>query len=241
MSGSTVNPFRWVGQLGYYYDTGSGTFYIRSRYYNPGLARFVSRDTLGFPAGTLDPYRYAGGQPTRYVDPSGQITAEIGTYWRIRHVDRDARLGNNALILQMMAFSDDGCNIVSGQMLVRAFRRWPYHMDVTTSGPRITRRNSDACECGKLECVQGEAKGNWHTRRGIPFTGIGFNYYLTTVLELEVCADGTVFSKKTNTVKTTFGWNEKDFTPTGADNNTWPEIADWTSGEVYLEDMDVPL
>ena len=29
--GSTVNPFRWVGQVGYYWDDGTGTFYIRAR------------------------------------------------------------------------------------------------------------------------------------------------------------------------------------------------------------------
>jgi YD repeat-containing protein len=34
-SGSTINPLRWVGQVGYYWDESHGRFYIRARVYEP--------------------------------------------------------------------------------------------------------------------------------------------------------------------------------------------------------------
>ena len=42
-SGSTDgNPFRFAGE---YFDTETGTYYLRARYYNPAIGRFLSEDT----------------------------------------------------------------------------------------------------------------------------------------------------------------------------------------------------
>jgi RHS repeat-associated protein len=49
-SGSSVNPFRYVGGSGYYYDPDTTNYWLRARYYGPALARFLSRDPLAFPA-----------------------------------------------------------------------------------------------------------------------------------------------------------------------------------------------
>src|SRR3990172_2030038 len=54
ISGSTANPFRWVGQVGYYYDDLLATFYIRARVYDPTTGRWLSQDPLFYPpAGQL--------------------------------------------------------------------------------------------------------------------------------------------------------------------------------------------
>jgi RHS repeat-associated protein len=50
VSGSTVNPFRYVGKLGVM-DDGNGMQYMRARYYRPDVARFMSLDAL---AGAVD-------------------------------------------------------------------------------------------------------------------------------------------------------------------------------------------
>ncbi len=93
-SGSTVNPFRWVGSLGYYYDLDLLQYYMRARHYAPVLARWLSMDPIGFgmrstsgdelgrfisrdPIGYSDGYNlygYVNSQPTFYVDPSGLYT-----------------------------------------------------------------------------------------------------------------------------------------------------------------------
>lgn len=68
-----TNAFRYCGE---YYDTETGTVYLRARYYNPSTGRFISRDSF---AGKLnDPlslnlYTYCRNNPIRYVDPSGHI------------------------------------------------------------------------------------------------------------------------------------------------------------------------
>jgi RHS repeat-associated protein len=64
----TTNPFRFVGQLGYYFNQGTGNYYVRARTYSPTLATWLSRD----PAES-DPnfYRYCGHRPLTQMDPSG--------------------------------------------------------------------------------------------------------------------------------------------------------------------------
>ncbi len=70
------NPIRYAGQ---YYDDESDLYYLRARYYDPGLMRFISEDTnrgdLGDPL-SLNLYTYCQGNPVRYYDPSGNVPVE---------------------------------------------------------------------------------------------------------------------------------------------------------------------
>jgi RHS repeat-associated protein len=43
-TGTTTNPFRFVGRKGYYFDLDVGEYLLRGRVYNPGTGRFLSRD-----------------------------------------------------------------------------------------------------------------------------------------------------------------------------------------------------
>jgi RHS repeat-associated protein len=71
-TGSTTNPFRFVGKLGYYLDTDTGLYYLRARSYVPSLGRFISPDRfLSHPGGI---YCYVQNSPTGLVDPSGLTT-----------------------------------------------------------------------------------------------------------------------------------------------------------------------
>jgi len=45
-SGTSANPFRYVGSLGYYFDTDLSDYWIRSREYDPSLGRFLTSDPL---------------------------------------------------------------------------------------------------------------------------------------------------------------------------------------------------
>jgi RHS repeat-associated protein len=68
-SGSTVNVFKWVGELGYYLDVDRLAYYLRARPYSPKLARFLSEDPIDDAMGL---YPYTSNAPISYVDPSGQ-------------------------------------------------------------------------------------------------------------------------------------------------------------------------
>ncbi len=68
--GSSAQPFQFtVQQRG-----GNGLIYLRARYYDPAIGRFLSRDRRAgalHQSISLDRYIYAGDNPTSDVDPSG--------------------------------------------------------------------------------------------------------------------------------------------------------------------------
>jgi RHS repeat-associated protein len=87
VSGTTVNSFRWIGKVGYYWDQGTGTFYIRARVYEPVIGRWMSQDPLWYPLVIssssvkrtsisvfrliINLYRYVLLRPLGLIDPSG--------------------------------------------------------------------------------------------------------------------------------------------------------------------------
>ena len=66
------NPFRYRS---YYFDTETELYYLKSRYYDPELGRFITIDDISY----LDPetinglnlYAYCGNNPVMNVDPNG--------------------------------------------------------------------------------------------------------------------------------------------------------------------------
>ncbi|RLB38524.1 MAG: hypothetical protein DRH12_12775, partial [Deltaproteobacteria bacterium] len=60
------NPFRYVGRFGVM-DDGSGLLYMRARYYDPDLGRFITKDPIGF-VGGVNQYAYVGGNPVNWID-----------------------------------------------------------------------------------------------------------------------------------------------------------------------------
>ena len=81
-SGSSVNPFRFVGQLGYYYNADSNRYLVRPRVYEPVLGRWLTKDPLGFATRDLNAYRYTFNNPLSFVDPSGLIGGRLS--WQTR-------------------------------------------------------------------------------------------------------------------------------------------------------------
>src|SRR5262249_10095251 len=67
----TRNKFQFTGEA---LDPGTGLYYLRARYYEPNLGRFLERDPL---EGSLllhlsrNPYQYGLSNPIRYADPTG--------------------------------------------------------------------------------------------------------------------------------------------------------------------------
>ena len=68
-AGTNDTPFLYNGRYGVQTDP-NGLLYMRSRYYNPYLCRFINADPSGF-AGGLNFYAYANGNPVSYSDPFG--------------------------------------------------------------------------------------------------------------------------------------------------------------------------
>ncbi|SHJ81849.1 RHS repeat-associated core domain-containing protein [Hathewaya proteolytica DSM 3090] len=72
-TGITDTPFLYNGRYGVMTDS-NGLYYMRARYYNPDIKRFVNQDVvLGSIASsvTMNRYAYANGNPISNIDPFG--------------------------------------------------------------------------------------------------------------------------------------------------------------------------
>jgi len=81
-TGTTSNPYKYVGSLGYYSPSaagGSSLQHLGARYYLPEVGRFVTRDPIRYTTG-VNVFLYAGGNPVLFVDPLGlaYIVIELG-------------------------------------------------------------------------------------------------------------------------------------------------------------------
>ena len=62
-----VDRARWKGAL--WFDE-IGLYYMRARWYDPSLGRFISEDPIGLEGG-INNYAFAGGDPVNGADPTG--------------------------------------------------------------------------------------------------------------------------------------------------------------------------
>ena len=73
-----INPFRYRG---YFYDTETGLYYLKSRYYDPQTGRFINMDGVEYADPSflngLNLYAYCNNNPVMYVDPNGTFFAWI--------------------------------------------------------------------------------------------------------------------------------------------------------------------
>jgi len=78
-----INPFRYRG---YYYDIETGLYYLKTRYYDPEIGRFITIDDISYLApdtiNGLNLYAYCGNNPIKYVDRLGNMPI-VGAYKQI--------------------------------------------------------------------------------------------------------------------------------------------------------------
>lgn len=81
-TGTVDTPFRYAGRLGVITDS-NGLVYLKTRYYNPQLMRFMNRDTVAGSATdsqSLNRFSYVEGNPLTYVDLNGQARTWLTSY-----------------------------------------------------------------------------------------------------------------------------------------------------------------
>ena len=66
--GDTFNRLTYTGQM---YDGAMGQYYLRARFYNPSIGRFMQEDV--YRGDGLNLYAYCSNNPVMYFDPSGYI------------------------------------------------------------------------------------------------------------------------------------------------------------------------
>ena len=104
-TGSSTTPFQYNGQFGIQTDP-NGLLYMRARYYNPAIRRFINQDVL---FGNLDPgislnrFAFANGNPVSLMDPFGLCSEDIASLNRF-YADNTAF--TNADVLPGMSFQN---------------------------------------------------------------------------------------------------------------------------------------
>lgn len=74
----TPPPGSGFGFAGYRYDAETGLYYVRNRYYDPRLGRWLQPDPIGQEGG-VNLYAYVGNDPLNLTDPLGLSPSELGS------------------------------------------------------------------------------------------------------------------------------------------------------------------
>lgn len=74
-TGSTDTPYQFNGAFGVCTDE-CGLYYMRARYYNPRIMRFLNADPIGFDGG-LNWYAAFGNNPINAIDPLGMKDSKV--------------------------------------------------------------------------------------------------------------------------------------------------------------------
>ena len=74
-----MNPLLYRG---YVYDSETGLYYLRSRYYDPEVGRFINCDDVNYIGTTeselsYNAFAYCGNDPVNHSDPSGRLQKEL--------------------------------------------------------------------------------------------------------------------------------------------------------------------
>ena len=77
-----TNPFRYRG---YYYDEETGMYYLKNRYYDPEIRRFISADSYisGFNSTMCNVFCYCGNNPVSNSDPEGTFFKKDSAFFKI--------------------------------------------------------------------------------------------------------------------------------------------------------------
>ena len=78
-TGSTPTPYQFVGKLGYAFDATLDHYYVRARWYQQQIGRWMSQDPMGFVDG-VNRFVYGMRNLIRLVDPSGYMVAKEDGY-----------------------------------------------------------------------------------------------------------------------------------------------------------------
>jgi RHS repeat-associated protein len=137
--GTSTNPFRYVGRLGYYINSDLATYYLRARYYDPSLGRFLSPDPFGH-LDALTLYTYVLNLPILLTDPSGlwgfdehvELTESAVNSWANEYnIARTCREYVRNMVVCCNLAQDWGPNWSSLEMHYnRPFRRWETEAEI---------------------------------------------------------------------------------------------------------------
>ena len=70
------NAFKYVGRFGVMAE-GNGLYYMRARYYDPEVGRFINKDPIRYAGRNVNLYGYVLNNPVNFIDPWGLWRAQF--------------------------------------------------------------------------------------------------------------------------------------------------------------------
>ncbi len=116
-TGTVSNSFRFTGRE---FDTETGAYYYRARYYDQGVGRFLSEDPIKLNGVLKNIYGYVLNNPARYTDPYGLSAQDVQNIENQSRNDIDSMTANGQRI-------DPGWlnNLTASLQYLNPFRKKP--------------------------------------------------------------------------------------------------------------------
>lgn len=164
-SGSVANPYQYTARE---FDSETGLYYYRARYYDPSIGRFVTEDPLAFNAG-IDFYVYVGNVPTEYIDPFGQVRYNKPPPWTVPVTGATAKALDCLEHCLRCLINNPSLNLlVTGGAEQVGHTKHSYHylgqaVDISFYNPVSTQQVFQCGEyCGFTAGQAEPAKHHWH-------------------------------------------------------------------------------
>jgi RHS repeat-associated protein len=160
------NPFTYVGQYGVV-DDDNGLIYMRARYYDPEVGRFINKDPIGYEGGDVNLFCYAANNPANAVDPSGLINIT------------KTGVGIISMGRGIYAAASGAASAIIGVAGIHSGVGWPLGISATVlaaynlgiGAPGLMKRGVQQITEGLNECPGKISFGSWDNLLGLGFLG----------------------------------------------------------------------
>jgi len=186
-TGTVRNYFQYSGRE---FDTETGLYYDRARYYDPSSGRFISEDPIGFSGSGPNFYGYVANNPVVLTDPSGLTWGSNWQYfwdWALGRGAKNRNYGpNDQETWEMMfspgadkvrdAFYKSGCKGARGVSYGTAAAYWD-----TVANPITADWSNTAAEVGGFGGASAVNNGDDTMTITIPNTSGTYSFFLHLV------------------------------------------------------------
>lgn len=134
---STHNPFRYCGE---YVDAETGLIYLRNRYYDASVGRFITEDPIK--SGT-NWYVYCDGNPVMFSDPWGLVPSPMEAAQMAEHIYLDIPMSDNSS--EAAKAANKAARTVAGWRLIDVYSQGSFKMGVYIREGDDWRNPSEYC------------------------------------------------------------------------------------------------